>query len=83
MDTKTVLNFFSNQYVKSRNRFEKYFSGFDEQLKRFNADYLEIVSAVISGEGDKLNLIGNMVYIHATLNEQDNMRYMLNFKVGH
>ena len=81
METKKVLNLLTNQYFKSFKRFEKQFSFSKSFLKvkieRFNNDYLKIISAVLNNETCALDLTNNLVYIHATINEKNEIRILI------
>ena len=63
MELKEVLNLLNNQYFKSLKRFEKMYSlsetFFKVELKKFNNDYLKLVSAVINCDTYDLNLNTN------------------------
>ena len=82
MEIKKVLNLLSNQYAKSFKRFENDFSfmsNFSEQVKDFNKGYLNLISAVLSGDVEQIrvSLYGSMFYINATLNEQKKLKFEL------
>ena len=78
MEIKKVLNLLNNQYSKSFKRFEStysFMSDFNEKVKEFNDDFLRIVSAVLSGDVEQIraSLRKNLIYIRATINEQDKL----------
>ena len=82
MELKRALNLLNNQYFKSFKRYEHSYSfmpDFDEQVKEFNQDYLNLISAVLSGNSDDIraNLFHSLLYISATINEQGNLRLEL------
>ena len=61
---KKDLQILINQYFKSFKRFENMYSrmsDFDEQVKKFNNDFLKVISAVLSGDNDQIykSLKGN------------------------
>ena len=75
MEKKEILNLLNNQYFKSFKRFKNiysYMSDFSAQVKKFNNGYLKLISAVLSGDVNKIrvSLHSSLVYIHATDNEQ-------------
>ena len=78
MELKKVLNLLNNQYFKSFKRFQNAYSfmpDFNERVKKFNEDYLNIISAVLSGDVEQIrtSLRGNSVYYWATYNEKDKL----------
>ena len=82
MELKKVLNLLNNQYFKSFKRFENMYShvsDFSEQVKKFNNDFLRIISAVLTGDNDQIyrSLKGNWVYTCATINEKDTLNLEL------
>ena len=75
---KQKLQILINQYFKSFKRYEGTYSrmsNFDEKVKEFNNDFLNLISAVLSGDVRQIykSLRGNLIYIHATINEQDKL----------
>ena len=82
MEKKEVLKKLNNQYFKSLKRFEKIYSalpGFKAELKKFNKGYLKVISAVLTGDADKIrvSLYHNFFYICATDNEKDELRILI------
>ena len=63
MEKKEVLQKLTNQYFKSLKRFEKTHNlneiFFKVELKKFNSDYLKLVSAVINNDTYSLDLSTN------------------------
>ena len=81
MEKKEVLKKLNNQYFKSLKRFEKMYNlsetFFKVELKKFNNDYLKLVSAVINSDTYDLDLSTNWVYICATINEKSELRILI------
>ena len=82
MEIKKVLNLLTNQYFKSFKRFENtysFMSDFSKQVKRFNSGYLNLISAVLSGDVNEIrvSLYSSMFYICATVNEKDKLDFEL------
>ena len=81
MEIKNILQKLNNQYFKSLKRFEKMYNlnetFFKEKLKKFNSDYLKLVSAVINHDTYSLDLTTNWVYICATINEKNELRILI------
>ena len=81
MEKKEVLRKLNNQSFKSLKRLEKQFSFSKSFLKvkieHFNSDYLKIISAVLNNETYALSLTNNLVYIHATINEKNELRILI------
>ena len=80
MEIKKILQKLNNQYFKSLKRFEHvyfYMSNFDEQVKKFNDNFLNLMSAVINNKTDNLDLNANLVYIYATTNEKNELRILI------
>ena len=78
MELKKVLNLLNNQYCKSLKRYENayhFMRDFDQQLKRFNSDYLKLIGAVLSGDANEIrvDLRRSLLYIHATFNEKSKL----------
>ena len=80
MEIKNILQKINNQYFKSLKRFEHvyfYMLNFDERVRKFNNEFLNLVSAIINNKTDNLDLNANLVYIYATTNEKNELRILL------
>ena len=82
MEIKKILNLLNNQYFKTLKHFEKIYSalpGFKAELKKFNKGYLKVISAVLTGDADKIrvSLYHNFFYICATDSEKEKLEYEL------
>ena len=81
MELKRVLNLLNNQYFKSFKRFEHvyyYMPDFNEEVKEFNQCYLKLISAVLSGDREKIRAaLKCRVYFWATINEKDKLDFEL------
>ena len=79
MEIKNILQKLNNQYFKSLKRFEHsyhFMPNFDERVKKFNNEFLNLMSAVINNKTD-LDLNANLVYIYATINEKNELRILI------
>ena len=80
MEIKNILQKLNNQYFKSLKRFEHsyhFMPDFDEYVKKFNDNFLNLMSAIINNKTDNLDLNANWVYIYATLNEKNELRILI------
>ena len=80
MEIKNILQKLNSQYFKSLKRFEHsyhFMPNFDERVKKFNDNFLNLTSAIINNKTDNLDLNANLVYIHATINEKNELRILL------
>ena len=80
MEIKKILQKLNSQYFKSLKRFERvyfYMPNFDERVRKFNNEFLNLMSAIINNKTDNLDLNANWVYIHATINEKNELRILL------
>ena len=82
MENKKILNLLTNQYFKSLKRFEKMYrlndTYYAKKLNEFNDDYLKIISAVINNDTYGLDLSTKWIYLCATINEQNELRILIN-----
>ena len=67
LELKKAVNLLANQYFKSFKRFESarsYMSNFNEQVEKFNQEYLNLISAVLNSDTDKIyaNLHESLMY---------------------
>ena len=80
MEIKNILQKLNSQYFKSLKRFEHvyfYMPNFDERVRKFNNEFLNLMSAIINNKTDNLDLNANLVYIYATTNEKNELRILL------
>ena len=82
MEKKEVLQKLNNQYFKSFKRFQNtysFMSDFNKRVKKFNDEFLKIISAVLSGDVNEIraSLYSSWIYICATLNEKDKLDFEL------
>ena len=81
MDNKSILIKLNSQYFKSLKRFEKMYrlndTYYAKKLKEFNDDYLKIISAVINHDTYSLVLSTKWIYLCATINEQNELRILI------
>ena len=75
LELKKAVNLLANQYFKSFKRFESarsYMSNFNEQVEKFNQEYLNLISAVLNSDTDEIyaNLHNSLMYVWARSSEQ-------------
>ena len=78
LELKKAVNLLANQYFKSFKRFESarsYMSNFNEQVEKFNQEYLNLISAVLNADTDKIyaNLHESLMYVWASSSEQSKL----------
>ena len=82
MNQKEVLKKLNSQYFKSFSRFEHdyhHMSDFDEKVKKFNQEYLRIISAVLKDDVDKVLAAfkHSWIYFESTLNEKEQVENVI------
>ena len=82
MEIKKILQKINNQYFKSLKRFEKVYKKinlYSKEIKTFNKGYLNLISAVLSGDSNKIrvSLYANLFYLYLTTNEQSELRILI------